>query len=118
VTTTDGKAARYAQVAIVPISSEGQPFTVVADEQGHFEVGGRKPGQYVVGVGLLASTDSVEWKSRVYYPGVPTREQAKVITLGEGEWRTDVNFALAPTSTASQCPSRLQRDSTLMPLQD
>jgi hypothetical protein len=95
VTTAEGKGARYVQVAIVPVSPAGQSFTVVADEQGHFEVGGRKPGQYLVGVGLMAPVDSAEWKSRVYYPGVPSREQAQTVELGEGEWRTDINFKLA-----------------------
>ncbi len=99
LTTAEGKGARYVQVAIVPISPAGQSFTVVADEQGHFEVGGRKPGQYLVGVGLMAPVDSAEWKSRVYYPGVPTREQAQTVELGEGEWRTDINFNL-PRATA------------------
>ena len=77
VMSADGKAAQYVQVAIVPVSPAEQSFTVAADEQGHFEVGGRKPGQYLVGVGLLAPANSTEWKSRVYYPGVPTQEQAE-----------------------------------------
>jgi hypothetical protein len=99
VTTADGKPAKYVQVAIVPLSPIGPQFTVVADEQGHFEVGGRQPGHYLVGVGLLAPYDSPEWKSRFYYPGVSTREEAKTIELGEGEWRTDIDFKL-PSSTA------------------
>jgi len=96
VTAADGKAARYVQVAIVPVSPAGQSFTVVADGQGHFEVGGRKPGQYLVGVGILAPVDSAEWKSRVYYPGVETQQQARAIELGEGEWRADIDFRLPP----------------------
>jgi hypothetical protein len=99
VTTADGRPARYVQVAIVPVSPIGPQFTVVTDEQGHFEVGGRQPGSYLVGVGLLAQYDSPEWQSRVYYPGVSTREEAKTIELGEGERRTDIDFKL-PTSLA------------------
>jgi hypothetical protein len=99
VTNTEGKAARYVQVAIVPVSPPAQSFTVTADGQGHFEVGGRKPGQYLVGVGVLAPVDSVEWKSRIYYPGVPTQEQAKIINLGDGEWRTDIDFKLLSSSS-------------------
>jgi hypothetical protein len=98
VTTAEGKAARYAQVAIIPVSPAGQTFTVTADEQGHYEVGGRKPGQYLVGIGVLAPVNSPEWQSRVYYPGVPSQEQAKPITLAEGEWRTDIDFRLPPTT--------------------
>jgi hypothetical protein len=98
VTTADGRPAGFAKVAVVPISPVHPQFTVDADENGYFEVSGRQPGQYVIGVGLLAPFGSVEWQSRVYYPGVATREQAKTIDLGEGEWRTDIDFKL-PSST-------------------
>jgi hypothetical protein len=94
VTTNDGKPARSVKVAIVPVSPVHPQFTVDTDEDGHFEVGGRQPGQYLVGVGLLAPLDSAEWKSRVYYPGVRTRRGAKLIELGDGEWRTDIDFKL------------------------
>ena len=94
VTTADGRPASFTMVAIVPISPVRPQFTIVADENGYFEVSGRQPGQYVVGVGLLAPLKSAEWQSRVYYPGVRTREEAKVIELGDGEWRTDINFTL------------------------
>jgi signal peptidase II len=52
-----------------------------------------------IGVGLLAPFDSSEGQSRIYYPGVRTREQAKVIELDAGEWRTDIDFQLLPSST-------------------
>ena len=98
VTKGDGRPASFAKVAIVPVSPVRAPFTVDADENGYFEVTGRQPGKYVVGVGLLAPFDSAEWQSRVYYPGVRTREQAKVIELDVGEWRTDIDFSLPSTS--------------------
>jgi hypothetical protein len=94
ITTKDGKPARFVKVAIIPVSPVHPQFAVDTDEDGHFEVGGRQPGQYIIGVGLLAPFDSAEWKSRVYYPGVPTKEQAKTIELGDGEWRTDIDFKL------------------------
>ena len=98
VETADGKTATYVQVAIVPLSPIGESFTVTTNGEGHFEVGGRQPGQYLVGVGILAPVDSAEWKSRVYYPGVSTREQAHVIQLGKGEWRSDISFMLASST--------------------
>jgi hypothetical protein len=94
VATADGRPASFAKVAIIPISPVHPQFIVDADENGHFEVGGQKPGKYLVGVGLLAPLDSAEWKSRVYYPGVTSKKRAKVIELGDGEWRTDINFKL------------------------
>jgi hypothetical protein len=94
VTTADGRPASFAKVAIIPISPVRPQTIVNADENGHFEVDGRQPGNYLVGVGLLAPLDSAEWKSRVYYPGVTLKKYAKVIELGDGEWRTDINFKL------------------------
>jgi len=100
VMTAKGKPASHVKVEIIPISPVHPQFSVVADEQGRFEVEGRQPGSYIVGVGLLARFNSREWKTRVYYPGVATREQAKVIELGDGEWRTNIDFKLLPGSTA------------------
>lgn len=97
VMTAEGRPASFAKVAIIPISPVRPQFIVDADENGHFEVSGRQPGQYLVGVGLLAPFDSAEWKSRVYYPGVASKRHAKVIELGDGEWRTDINFKLRPS---------------------
>jgi len=99
VTAADGRPASFAKVAVVPISPVHPQFTVDADENGYFEVSGREPGHYLVGVGLLAPFDSSEGQSRIYYPGVRTREQAKVIELDAGEWRTDIDFQLLPSST-------------------
>lgn len=99
VTTAKGKPASHIKVAIIPISPVRPQFSIVADEQGRFEVTGRQPGSYVVGIGLLAPYNSHEWRTRVYYPGVRTKEQAKIIELGDGEWRTDIDFKLLPTST-------------------
>ena len=44
VTTADGEPARYAQIQIVRVSTEEQTFTVLADAEGHFEVGGQEAG--------------------------------------------------------------------------
>jgi hypothetical protein len=96
------------QTEIVPIAPVHPQFTVNADENGHFEVAGRQPGQYIVGVGLLAPFDSAEWQTRTYYPGVSTREQAKVIELDVGEWRTDIDFSLTAKVASSEYPKNRQ----------
>jgi hypothetical protein len=99
ITTAKGKPASRVKVAIIPISPVRPQFSVVADEKGHFEVTGRQAGSYIVGIGLLAPYNSREWKTRVYYPGVRSREEAKTIELGAGEWRTDIDFKVQ-SSTA------------------
>ena len=47
-----------------------------------------------------SSFDSAEWKARVYYPGVPTKEWANIIELGDGQWRTDIDYKLLPGTMA------------------
>ncbi len=97
VTTADGKPASNVQVAILRISPWHEYFTVQTDGKGHFEVRGQDPGRYIVGEGVLANTIA-KWRLRVYYPGVPSREQAIPIDLGDGEARSDINFKLLPSS--------------------
>lgn len=99
VTEADGHPASFVKVAIIPIAPVRPQFTVIADKEGRFEVAGWQPGQYIVGVGLLDPFDSAEWKSRVYFPGVHTQERAKAIELGDGEWRTDIDFKLLSNPT-------------------
>ena len=94
VTNSDGKPARYAQILIVPVSTEEQPFTVLTDPNGHFEVGGREAGRYVVGAGATASAGSAQWQPSIYYPGVSNRDRAQEIELREGQWRADLKIKL------------------------
>lgn len=99
VTRADGKPASSVILTILRTDPVGAPATVVTDAAGDFELSGRQPGSYIIGIGLLAPFDSEEWKSRVYYPGVRTKDEATIIQLGKGEWRTDINFVLPPGST-------------------
>jgi Carboxypeptidase regulatory-like domain len=101
VSGADGKPATFVKVALIPISPVRAQFTVVTDKNGYFETRGRQPGQYIVGIGLLEPFASAEWKSRVYYPGVPTREQARIVELEDGEWRSDIDFKLLPSADAN-----------------
>jgi len=97
VTTADGKPASNVQVAILRISPWHEYFTVQTDGKGHFEVRGQDPGRYIVGQGPLANTIA-EWRLRVYYPGVSSREQAIPIDLGDGEARSGIDFKLPATN--------------------
>jgi hypothetical protein len=99
VRTAGGKPASNAQIAILRVSPWPQNSTVQADGHGHFEARGQEPGRYIIGEGVLATTQS-EWRLRAYYPGVSSRERAIPIDLGKGERRADIDFKIPPTSTA------------------
>jgi hypothetical protein len=98
ITTAGGKPASYAQIQIEPVSTDEQSFTVLADANGHFEVGGREAGQYLVGAGRTPKAGSAQWQPSIYYPGVPDRNRAQAIALGEGQWRVDININLPISS--------------------
>ena len=93
VTTAEGNPASNVQIAILRISPWHEYFTVQTDSRGHFEVRGQEPGRYIVGEGVYANT-TAEWRLRVYYPGVSSREEAIAIDLGDGETRSDIDFRL------------------------
>jgi hypothetical protein len=96
VTMADGKPAPYARIQIVPVSAKDQSFSVTADADGHFEVGGRDAGRYFVGAGVAAKVGSAQWQPSIYYPGVPNKDQARAIEFREGQWRADVKIKLPP----------------------
>jgi hypothetical protein len=98
VTAADGKPARYAQIQIVPVSTEEQPFTVLADADGHFEVGGQGAGRYLVGAGVPAKAGGAQWQPSIYYPDVSKRDRAQAIELHEDQWRADLTIKLPPSS--------------------
>lgn len=99
VIMADGKPARYPRIQIVPVSTGEQPFTVVGDADGHFEIGGREAGQYVVGAGVATRVGTAQWQPGTYYPGVPDRNKAQAIELREGQWRADLKIKLLPNSS-------------------
>lgn len=99
VTTADGKAAKYVQVAIVPVSAGNLQFTSsLTDELGRFEVKALHPGRYLVGIGIQAHPGSADWRSRIYYPGVRDRNLAVLIDLGRAEKRANLDFQLPPST--------------------
>jgi hypothetical protein len=77
-------------------SEDGEHFeSFYTDELGNFEARGLEPGRYVVGIGMRAESDSSEWRSRVYYPGVRTKEEAAVVELRKAEKRTNIDFPVS-----------------------
>jgi hypothetical protein len=67
-------------------------YQIGLDDHGYFEARGLEPDRYLVGIHIQAQPDTPEWRSRVYYPGVETKEEATVIQLGRAEKRTNIDF--------------------------
>jgi hypothetical protein len=76
-------------------TEDGQRFaSFYADDEGFFEAKGLEPGRYLVGIGMRAEPETPEWRSRVYYPGVATKENATIIELGKAEKRENIDFSM------------------------
>ncbi|MGO9087289.1 MAG: carboxypeptidase-like regulatory domain-containing protein [Candidatus Sulfotelmatobacter sp.] len=96
IKSPDGKVFKRHPWVDVMWLERGESQQIYADEHGHFEARGLEPGRYLVGIGIEAKPDSPEWKSRVYYPGVRTKDKAVIVELGKAAKRTDIDFPVAP----------------------
>ncbi|HLJ27214.1 MAG TPA: carboxypeptidase-like regulatory domain-containing protein [Candidatus Angelobacter sp.] len=94
VGTANGKPFKVQPWVNVVSEELGESRSTYVNEEGYFEVKGLRPGRYLVGIGIQAEPGSPKWPSRVYYPGVRTRESVVIIELGQAEKRTDINFRL------------------------
>jgi hypothetical protein len=88
----DGKP--FAEHPWVNVVAEDGSYSDLAylDDQGRFEARGLPPGRYVIGVGITARHNTAEWRARVYYPGVRSKDEAIVVELGTAERHTNVDF--------------------------
>lgn len=71
-----------------------RPFSEVFPdpESGDFEIGPLPPGKYYLAV-ILDNKDLDV--AAIFYPGVEKLEQARILTLGDGELKTQMNFKIA-----------------------
>jgi hypothetical protein len=94
VKSTDGKPFKVHPWIDIKSEARGELRTAYADERGYFDARGLEPGRYLVGIGIASEPNTPEWRDRVYYPGVRTKEKATVIDLGKAEKRANIDFQL------------------------
>jgi carboxypeptidase family protein len=77
------------------------------DDLGEFRLYGLTPGPYYVSAtprptpGLAPNSEDREGYAATYYPGSTNPSEAQRVTVGAGQARADMNFALVPTRTVS-----------------
>src|SRR5262245_35771043 len=64
--------------------------------EGRFEFETVPPGDYLLGFRILGASDGEMPYPRTYYPGVAFKSQAGVISVKEGEHRSDILLRLPP----------------------
>jgi len=92
VISADGKP--FAVTPWVEVQSEDLDFSksTPVDGQGHYELRGLPAGRYLVGIGITSQPETPEWQSRVYYPGVHSKELADTVDIGQAEIRNEIDF--------------------------
>jgi hypothetical protein len=99
VRSSDGKPLKWHPWIQVVSEDGSHSESAHVEEDGHYEVRGLEPDVYLVGIGIQAAPGTAEWGSRIYYPGVHTKENATPIKIGRAEKRTDIDLLL-PNSKA------------------
>src|SRR5271167_223929 len=96
-----GREAVHSAPLGADCSVDDDRFTsAYVDANGYFEVRGVEPGRYVVGLGIRSGAGYFsDVPTPVYYPDVPTKEQATIIQLGRAEKRANIDFKLPPMSS-------------------
>lgn len=92
----DGKAAEGISVQIDAVS-EDQGFSGSAktDATGKFELSNIPPGEYVVGVNINGPNSKLPYAA-VFYPGVPDRASAGIISVTGPGTIEGLNFRIGP----------------------
>jgi Carboxypeptidase regulatory-like domain len=95
---------------IVSVDDNDRWMSAYVDADGNFEARGVGPGRYLVGFGIRAGSDYFsDVPSPIYYPGVPSKEQATIVELRPAEKRTHIDFQLPPEDVLKplgQAPSK------------
>jgi hypothetical protein len=103
VTDRNGTGISNLDVQAIPWESrnlrQGQLSGVAAnattDKDGNYEIAQLFPGSYMVVAGQFPQIDhSRPHYTAEYYPGGKSRTEAAPLSLGDGQWRTSVDFNL------------------------
>jgi hypothetical protein len=89
----DGRPLPHALVSLSTYNSATvYNYTVLADENGRYEISGHLPGIYVLGVNLRNSVSPDHPYGPLYYPGIASRARSRVIQLGAETVIDDADF--------------------------
>jgi len=102
IVDSDGNPLGNVRVAVLPAwftnkseYSNVHAATARADAAGRYEIGPLSPGEYRVGVNINQPPTLKAPYPPTYYPGVSTRSEATLISVGEGE-ASEATFAVPP----------------------
>jgi hypothetical protein len=96
VVDADGKPAKEVKVNLVLGEAEDKGWSTWTNEEGIYEFHMVQPGSYLLGFNLRLAPDKDDPYPKTFYPGVKTRSEAALITIGEGEKLKGYDMTLPP----------------------
>ena len=99
VLDAEGKPAKEVQLNLMPGNNGDRERWTWTNEEGRYEFSMVQPGSYLLGFNLKWAPDKDDPYPKTYYPGVKTRSEAALITVGEGERLKGYDMTLPPKLT-------------------
>jgi hypothetical protein len=96
VVDAKGYAAKEVQLTLVSSDDDNREWWTWTDKEGNYEFNMVQPGSYLLGLNLTWAPDSEDPYPKTFYPGVKTRTEASLITVGEGEKLKGYDMTLPP----------------------
>lgn len=96
VVQANGEPAKEVQVNLALGEDEEKYWYTWTDKEGRYEFPRVQPGGYLLGFNLRWAPDKDDPYPKTYYPGVKTRSEASLITVGEGEKLKGYDMTLPP----------------------
>ena len=85
VTDAAGEPAKEVQVNLMSGEDNNKYWWTWTDKEGNYEFTVVQPGSYLLGFNLKYGPDKDDPYPKTFYPGVKTRSEASLLTVGEGE---------------------------------
>jgi hypothetical protein len=91
-----GEPAKEVHIRLGSADAEDKERWTWTDKEGYYEFVRVPPGSYLLGFNLTWAPDDDAPYPRTFYPGVKTRSEAALITVGEGEKLKGYDMTLPP----------------------
>ena len=99
VVDAEGKPVKEVEVNLMSGDNSEKNWFTSTDREGRYEFRMVQPGRYLLGFNLKWSPDKDDPYPKTYYPGVKTRSETTLLTIGEGVQLKGYDLTLPPKLT-------------------
>ena len=97
VVDAKGEPIKDVELTLVSEEDDEREWQTWTDKEGRYEFYMVQPGGYLLGFNIVSAPDKDDPYPKTFYPGVKTRAEASLITVGEGEKLKGYDMTLPPS---------------------